>query len=115
LVLRPKNLITVKANFEFNGQLFSEIEVDLVHINRGRSGRKQRSDFDAKTVANFCETLLSGKTLKPIGEQSFGDEMCSYYKLTGKYGSDLYRLVACYCTDKPLTLGVITFFKENLK
>lgn len=114
MIHRPESLVIVPVNFEFNGRPIKLLEIDLDHINQGSSPKK-RSDFNAEDVSELCEQLYEGKRMKPSGEQTFGDEVCQYFKVEGRLKRKAVRMVVCHCTDKPETLGVITLYrvKEN--
>lgn len=112
LIERPDGLATAKVNLLFNGLKINELEIDLEHINKGKAKKNARSRLQKSTVVNICTAFFANQILKPIGEKVFGNEYCRYFKLTKKYKGQLYRVVFCYCSDKPHTLGVITLFKE---
>lgn len=115
MIERPNNLIIVEANFEFNGLLINEIEIDLDHVNFGRNMEKKRSSFEADFVSKVCLEFFSNKYLKDVGQQQFGDDLCLYFKLEEVFRNERYKMVICICTDKPNTIGVITMYKIEEK
>lgn len=111
MINRPKTLVHIECAFVFNGLIIEEIEIDLEHINYGKSKRNMRSNYDSEFVSGLCRMLLANKNLESVGERTFNDEICSYYKVEDFFEKTKLRVVVCVCSDKPNTLGVLTLYK----
>ena len=104
--MRPEGLEFVDVGLRFNFQEYTELEIDLKHVNK-----EARSSFTKHEVSNCVVALLNGLILGPSGSKEFGDEMCSYFVRSGEYDQKQFKLVICICSDKPKTIGVITLHR----
>lgn len=109
MILRPKHLVRSKISLQFNGFRFSEIEVDLEHVNQNK-----RSKLEVEDIEEILKSWVEQRFYSSAGEKKFGNEICTYYVVRKKYKAKPYKLVLCICSDKPSTLGVITFYREDL-
>jgi len=108
MLKRPNHLVYSDIKLNFNGRVFNEIEIDLNHINKGK-----RSVFTSASISNLLLKSVDGKVFSSSGHKKFGSESCTYFKIPLMYKKKIWRLVLCICSDKPNTLGVITFFRES--
>jgi hypothetical protein len=108
--LRPQNLVRCKVELIFNLFTFTELEIDLEHVNKNG-----RSIYGAEEVSLIVTALLSGQLLRPSGEKQFEDGYCSYFVCSGRLGDKILKLVFCICSDKPETIGVITLHRLRSK
>lgn len=108
MIKRPKHLIYFNTKVIFNGRAFNKVEIDLKHINKGR-----RSKFDENEITQVLLEHINGNFFSSSGFKRFGDESCTYFKIPLRYKNNLWRLVLCICSDKPNTIGIITFFREK--
>ncbi len=106
MITRPSDLEIISANFEFNFQTISELEIDLAHVNK-----LERSKFTAMEVLNIISELVVNKNFSHSDYKEFGDEICTYYVKTGLVYEKKYKAVFCICSDKPNTIGVITLHR----
>lgn len=107
MIQRPTHLSYLSINIEFNQQYFSELEVDLNHINKDG-----RSQYKTEDLENALVMMIDKKTFSSSATKAFGSENCTYYVVRDLYNDQPYKLVLCICSDKPKTLGVITFHRE---
>lgn len=108
MITRPKNLVHVEMNIEFNFHGYEVLEIDLEHINK-----EKRSHLTAYEVSFIVKSLIDGMNLYPSGVKSFNDEICSYFVRRNLYKDKSYKLVFCICSDRPYSIGVITLYREK--
>jgi hypothetical protein len=106
VITRPNDLIILGIELFFNQRLFFEIEIDLFHINKNG-----RSSFDALEIKDAFQRQLYGKTFAPSSTRGFGSEICEYFIVILDLGSKKHKLVFCICSDRPDTIGIITFHR----
>lgn len=106
LIVRPKDLVRVETRIEFNGRSFDSLEIDLNHINKG-----ERSKFTARDILFATQYLIHQRYYEVSAERMFGSEVCSYFVLEDFVRSKSYKLVFCICSDRPLTIGVLTYYR----
>ncbi|MFP5491472.1 MAG: hypothetical protein ACLGG0_08225 [Bacteriovoracia bacterium] len=106
MIIRPVGLIILDLQIYFNQRNFDKIEIDLGHINK-----LQRSKFEARFIKNVIEENLDGISLRKVDLKSFGDEYCEYFITVVKLLDKNFKLVFCVCSDRPQTIGVITFYR----
>jgi len=106
LILRPEKLEIIKVEIEFNFQKFDFLEIDIDHVNKNG-----RSEYTGKEVMKIFTKLVGNLNLAPSDEKSFGDEMCSYFVRSGEYKNKSFKTVFCICSDRPVTIGVITLHR----
>ena len=106
MIKRPEGLSYIKVDLVFNFRSFTELEIDLSHINKD-----DRSNLKVEEVVKLVEQLLKNTTLLPSDKKEFGEDTCSYFVKVGKYENKRYKLVFCICSDKPESIGVITLHR----
>ena len=109
-IVRPKSLEIIDVEIEFNFVSYRKIEIDLHHINRGKSLTRE-STFSLFEIVNLVKIFLEGKILKPDNQRMYGDESCDYFTFIADLNGKKYKLVFCVCTDRRDTLGVITLYR----
>lgn len=108
MIERPKDLVTVDVEIEFNTVCYVRLEIDLGHVNKGG-----RSQYSVAEVGEIVKSFLDSQILQPSGNQFFGDYYCDYFVVKKEMNKNKYKLVFCVCSDRPDTIGVITLFKET--
>lgn len=106
LIKRPGNLVYVPVYLVFNNRLFESLEIDLEHINK--NNRSHFSDWD---ISNVVLRALQNKRMEPSDRRKYGIQICSYFETQVIIFDAIFMLIVCVCTDKPDTLGVITFYR----
>lgn len=106
MIIRPDDLEIISSGLEFNFYNYTELEINLNHINKDG-----RSQFRSIEVLNIVTELIDGKALSASDIKEFGDEICSYFVVTGLVHNKKYKVVFCICSDKPKTIGVITLHR----
>ena len=106
MITRPNDLIILGIELFFNQRLFFEIEIDLFHINKNG-----RSSFDALEVKDAFQKQLQGKSFAPSSTRVFGPEICEYFVVILDLRSKKHKLVFCIGSDRPDTIGIITFHR----
>lgn len=106
MIVSPLGLVVVQINIEFNQILYEKLEIDLDHINKN-----ERSNLSLQEVLKIFDYFIRNLSLQPSGEKSYKDEICSYYVRTHFWCHKKYRLIFCICSDRPLTIGVLTLFR----
>lgn len=106
MIVRPEELVSLSLRLNFNQRAFDQLEIDLFHINK-----LKRSNFEAEYIKKVIEENLDGISLRKIDLKRFGDEYCEYYITIVNLLEKKFKLVFCVCTDRPHTLGVITFYR----
>lgn len=110
MIVRPDNLRRVDCRITFNFLKFDEIEIDLDHINQGA-----RSNFTIEQISKIVSFNLEGKILKYSKLRIFGEEFCEYYVVYEITPTKTFKLVFCVCSDRPKSIGVITFYRVKGK
>ena len=113
MVKRPSNLKRVVVELKFNDQLYTELEVDLEHINRGKELKSLRSSFTLATTTKIISFALEGIFLEPVNTSEFANTICEYYVKIFVWKGQKMRIVFCICNDEPATIGIITLFREK--
>jgi hypothetical protein len=106
VIIRPSHLTILKCDFSFNGLEIEELEIDLKHINK-----RGRSSYTAEEISKFVRFYLDGKILYYSDKKIFGDDFCEYYVWINSAEQKTFKLVFCICSDKPSTIGVLTFYQ----
>ena len=106
MIVRPKGLISLNLQVNFNQRTFDAVEIDLIHINK-----LKRSNFEADFIKKIIEGNLEGVSLRRLDLKKFGIEYCEYYITVVSLLEKKFKLVFCICTDRPHTIGVITFYR----
>lgn len=110
MIERPKNLVTKKVNFLFNKLEIHFLELDLKHINKGK-GSSRDENYTGDQLEAIISLILDGRSMEVVAEKQYGVYLCKYYVLEEMFYEKCYRIVLCFCDDRPNTLGVITFFR----
>ena len=106
MIRRPENLLTVKIDLEFRNSYFTQLEINLDHINKDG-----RSSFSEKDIAIVTNTFINRENFDPVEKRFFDNEHCIYFAHRKKFNGRYYKLVWCVCSDKPKTIGIITFHR----
>lgn len=110
MVPRPFKLSERLVEIFFNDLLYSVLEIDLEHINLGKS-RTRNSDFTITEVVNIAVNFLDGDSKDMTDERIFGEYFCQYYVFKKDYRYKKYKMVVCICSDKPERIGIITLHR----
>ena len=106
MISRPDGLIEIYVEIDFNFRNFSRLEIDLNHINQNN-----RSWFTWGKIKEIVFDNINGLTLLPSATQFYQEEKCGYFVHFIQNKGIKYKLVFCICSDKPNTIGIITFFR----
>jgi hypothetical protein len=106
VIKRPADLVEIEAELVFNSRPIERIEVDLTHINK-----YSRSNVTAIEVWEIVIFNLSGAIEEASGSKEYSNGTCDYFAKMVRYKRNWYKLVWCICSDKPMTIGIITFYR----
>lgn len=106
LVRRPDHLEYIAVKIMFRGLWFDTIEIDLQHINKFR-----RSNFNTKDIGYAAKTMLNERFFEAHTTKRYDDESCNYYVIIERFNGIYYKLVICICSDRPESIGIITFYR----
>jgi hypothetical protein len=109
-VVRPDDLVTVDVEIEFNFLYYNKIEIDLEHINRGKSNTRE-AGYRVDEVTNIVKSLLDGAMSDVYTKKYYGDDCCTYFSIHKTLEDKHYKIVFCYCSDRKETLGIITLHR----
>lgn len=110
MLIRPISLIQLDAKIIFNQHLFLKLEIDLDHINEGKSKTRNKL-HTAEEVSIIVSHLLQFKNCKSSGLKMYNEDICNYYVIIGLFEKKQYKVVFCICSDRPMSIGVITLFR----
>lgn len=110
VVVRPDDLVRVDVEIEFNFLIYNKLEIDLRHINQGKS-LTRHTGFTTFDIMDVVSDFLDGEICEVDEQKDYGKYSCNYFSLIKKFNSNYYKLVFCTCTDKPDTLGIITMYR----
>lgn len=114
-VIRPDDLVIVDAEIIFNFVLYTKLEIDLQHINRGKKFTRE-SDYTATDVVELVTEFLNGDTFAPESMVEYDTERCDYFSVEKFFKGNKFKLIFCHCTDRNQTLGIMTMYRvRNLK
>jgi hypothetical protein len=106
VIKRPADLVEIEAELVFNSRPIERIEVDLTHINK-----YSRSNVTAIEVWEIVIFNLSGAIEEASGSKEYSNGTCDYFAKMVRYKRNWYKLVWCICSDTPMTIGIITFYR----
>lgn len=106
VIIRPCELEIIDVYIEFNQTKYEKLEIDLKHVNK-----LGRSAFSGNDINEIITYFLNGLNLSPSAEKVFFNEICSYYIRIDMWKMKRIKIVFCICSDRPLTIGVITLFR----
>jgi len=106
LIKRPDDLEIYPINLQMNRRRFDSIELNLAHINK-----EKRSNFLPEEVTLLFIQLVDGLSFDSVDEKKFGNDFCKYYVEIGKFGNKKFKVVFCICSDRPKSIGIITFYR----
>ena len=106
MIKRPDDLTVLSIDLSFNQRRFYEIEIDLIHINRNG-----RSTFSADDIKAIVVLNLSERFIVPLSSTNFGVESCEYFIMVVHIANKKYKLIFCICSDRPSTIGIVTFHR----
>ena len=106
MIKRPADLVEIEVELFFNSRPIDRIEVDLAHINKN-----SRSNVNATEVWEIVVFNLSNATVKATDTKRYHGGECDYFVIEVRHKAKWFRLVCCICSDKPTTLGIMTFYR----
>ena len=109
-MVRPKNLVVVSTEITFNYVVFTELEIDLNHINFGKD-QTRASHFSINELAEIVKTMLDGLYLDTESVRNYGLYNCEYFSIVKENDHKRYKMIFCICSDKKFTIGVMTLFR----
>lgn len=109
-VIRPDDLVIVDVEVEFNFLIYNKLEIDLRHINHGKTFTRETS-YTVDEITCIVRSLLNGVISDVYTEKYYGNESCTYFTLYKTLEGKQYKIVFCYCTDRKDTLGIITLHR----
>lgn len=109
-VTRPANLVIVDVEIEFNFLIYTKLEIDVNHINYGKSFTRV-VNYSANEVAGLVHLLLDGVSSDLYTEKVYGDESCYYFSLIKNIDERRYKIVFCTCSDRQGVLGIMTLYR----
>jgi hypothetical protein len=81
VIIRPEGLKEVGAKIFFNLRFFSQLEIDLEHVNQGKTGLRA-TKYQIDDIARIVHALLDEKILAVSKEKKYGDEIFTKGKNT---------------------------------
>jgi hypothetical protein len=94
----------------FNFRNYYSLEIDLNHINLGK--KKTREEFfTILKVQEIIQYFLDEIILEASRIREYKTGSCQYFSLISVYQKKNYKLVFCICSDRPITIGIITLFR----
>jgi hypothetical protein len=109
-VIRPKDLMIVKVDIEFNYLHYTKLEIDLEHINRGKNFSRE-TKFSVEEIIFLAQLFIDGEHLELDAQKYYEDESCNYFIMIKKFQDNNYKLIFCICTDREDSLGIMTIFR----
>jgi hypothetical protein len=109
-VIRPRGLVVVEVDIEFNLLNYYKLEIDLEHINRGKNYTRE-TQYTLREIVDLVTLFIDKEILSSHATKNYGDESCEYYLLLKNFKGSNYKLVFCKCSDQVDTLGIITIYK----
>lgn len=110
MIPRPLGLISRFVEITFNSREFNFLEIDLEHINKGKS-QDRKGDFTVSEVVLIVQNFLNGNDIEANDVKHFGQYNCQFFVKKQLYLNKLYKLVFCICSDRPDTIGIITLHR----
>ena len=110
MIPRPHWLISRFIEITFNSREFNFLEIDLDHINKGKS-RERSGDVTASEVALIVQSFLNGNDIEANDVKYFGQYNCQFFVKKQLYLNKMYKMVLCICSDRPDTIGIITLHR----
>lgn len=110
VIKRPAGLIFCETSLIFNYGHYLKLEIDLDHIQLGKSKTRSAS-LTLATVMEISELFINNEFLYPESEAKYGSDFCEYFSIINDYQSKKYKLVFCICTDRPHAIGILTLHR----
>lgn len=110
MIKRPLGLIFCETNLIFNYSYYLKLEVDLDHIQLGKS-KTRSSSLTLATVMEIAELFINNQLLYPESEAKYGSDICEYFSIISNFKTKKYKLVFCICTDRPHAIGILTLHR----
>ena len=106
MIKRPDSLEMIEVDLSFNSSPFHFVEVDLLHINKNN-----RSTITTAEIWEVVVLQIAGLEIRPVDSKQYANGYCDYFALEIRKKGIRSKLVWCVCSDKPSTIGVITYYR----
>ena len=110
MVPRPLGLTSRFVEITFNNRVFNFLEIDLEHINKGKS-QNRKTDLAVSEVVLIVQFFINDAELEANDVKYFGGYNCQFFVKKRSFRDKMFKLVFCICNDRPDTLGIITLHR----
>lgn len=110
MIPRPNRLICRFVEITFNKREFNFLEIDLEHINEGKS-RDRKGELTVSQVVLIVQHFINDDDLEANDVKYFGGYNCQFFVKKQFYRDKMFKLVFCICSDRPDTIGIITLHR----